>query len=127
MNRFASAAWPLRAAYVAVLAAAGLAILATITLAVALAGLHRLTSHLDPLKAPAWFWYYRADPSVRRWLGVGALASAALIALPVSAALSRLRRPLYEAPPAGPTKASSAAVACAPRRGCCWVVPPVRS
>jgi len=75
MSRFASAPWPLKAAYVGVLSAAGIATVATVASGVALAGLHRLSAHIDPTAIPAWFWYYRADPKVQRWLGVGALVA----------------------------------------------------
>ncbi len=92
MSRFASAPWPLRAVYVGVLAAAAVAILATITVVVALAGLKRLSADIHPATLPTWFWYFRGDPLVRRWLGVG-LASASGVAAVVAIAVLRSRRP----------------------------------
>lgn len=66
MSRFASAPWPLKAAYVAVLAAAALALLATLAMVIALAGLHRLSGHLDPGRVLARVWWFRGDPQVQR-------------------------------------------------------------
>lgn len=95
MSRSANAAPdPLRigvglvAAVILVLVGAGL---------IALAGLGRLTDDLDPLRAPAWFWYYRGDPLVRRWLSIGlAAVSTPLTAILLAVALSR-RPPLHGA------------------------------
>ncbi|WP_372785996.1 type IV secretory system conjugative DNA transfer family protein [Phenylobacterium sp.] len=95
MTRFASAPWPLKAAYVGVLTAGAAAVLATLATLVALAGLRRLSAHLDPAAVPAWFWYFRGDPAVRRWMGLGllaALSGAAMLGLVV---LRSLRPPLY--------------------------------
>lgn len=92
MSRFASAPWPLKAAYVVALAAGALAILATIAVVVALAGLKRLSADIHPAALPAWFWYFRHDPLVGRWLGIG-LASAGSVAGVVVLAVVRGRRP----------------------------------
>lgn len=81
MSPIASAAPATRAALVV---AAGLAILAlvgVIAALVALVGLGQLRSDLDLARIPAWFWYYRDDPQVRRWLGVGAGVGALLLLL----------------------------------------------
>jgi type IV secretion system protein VirD4 len=89
--------WPLKATYIAVLTAGALAAVTAAAFAVALAGLRRLSVHLDPAAVPAWFWYYRADPMVDHWLGVGllvALGLAAALALGVS---QSLRPPLHGA------------------------------
>jgi type IV secretion system protein VirD4 len=97
MTRFASAPWPLRAAYVGVLGAGAAALLTALTLGVALAGLKRLSPHLDAAAAPAWFWYFRADPQVRRWLAIGllvALTTAGATALGIA---RYLRPPLFGA------------------------------
>src|SRR5262249_34417818 len=52
---------------------------------------------LDPAAVPAWFWYYRADPLVVRWLGVGLLFAAGL-AVAVAMGIARsLRPPLHGA------------------------------
>jgi hypothetical protein len=42
---------------------------------IALAGLKRLSPDIDPAQVPAWFWYFRDDPLVRRWVGVGLLST----------------------------------------------------
>ena len=97
MSRFASAPWPLRAAYVGALGV--LATGTTVALAglIALAGLHRLSVHVDPAAAPAWFWYYRADPQVRRWLGVGVLASLGVAGLVAMGMTRGFKPPLHGA------------------------------
>ena len=92
MTRFASAPWPLRAAYVATLVVTASALIAGLTLLIALAGLKRLSSDIELSAVPAWFWYYRADPSVQRWFGIGALASLG-ISLTVGAGIIRSKRP----------------------------------
>jgi type IV secretion system protein VirD4 len=97
MSRFASAPWPLKAAYVGTLAGAALASLAALAGLVALAGLRRLSTHVDLAAAPAWFWYYRADPSVRRWLGIGALVAGGIAGIAVLAIVRQLRPPLHGA------------------------------
>lgn len=97
MSRFANAPWPLRAAYVAVLVATGLTALGGVTAVVALAGLHRLSGHLDPAAVPAWFWYYRADPQVRRWLGVGLMVACGLAGAIALGVARSLRPPLHGA------------------------------
>ena len=53
MTRFASAPWPLKAAYVATLATAGAGLLGGLAVAVALAGLGRLSPDIDPAQIPA--------------------------------------------------------------------------
>lgn len=97
MSRLASAAWPLRALYVLLIAVLAGSLLAALALGVALAGLHRLSFDLDPAGVPTWFWYYRADPLVRRWLGVGLLSAVSLGLLVLLAALGGLRPPLHGA------------------------------
>lgn len=97
MSRFASASWPLKAAYVATLVAAGVALLATTTAVIALAGLKRLSADIDPALVPAWFWYFRADPEVRRWLGVGVLSSLGSGGLIAIGILKNRRPPLHGA------------------------------
>jgi type IV secretion system protein VirD4 len=92
MSRFASAPWPLKAAYVGALAAAAFTILATVAVVVTLAGLKRLSADIHPTALPAWFWYFRGDPLVRRWLGVG-LASAGGVAGGAVLVVLRGRRP----------------------------------
>lgn len=97
MSRFASAPWPLRAAYMGLLTAAATAALLAITAIVALAGLKRLSGHLDVAAVPGWFWYFRADPLVRRWLGVGAAVAFGSAGLVVVAVLKLRRPPLHGA------------------------------
>jgi type IV secretion system protein VirD4 len=97
MSRFASAPWPLKAAYVGALCACVAAILTALALGIALAGLRRLTPHLDPAAVPAWFWYFRDDPQVQRWLQTGALGAGATAAVAAIAVVNGLRRPLHGA------------------------------
>jgi type IV secretion system protein VirD4 len=73
MTRFASAPWPLKAAYVGTLAVAGVALLGGLAVIIALVGLKRLSADIDLAQVPAWFWYFRDDPQVRLWLVVGML------------------------------------------------------
>ncbi len=97
MSRFASAPWPVKAAYVGVLAAGAGALVFTVAVVVALAGLKRLSAHIDPAAVPAWFWYYRADPTVRRWLGVGLLVALGLAGALALGVVRSLRPPLHGA------------------------------
>jgi type IV secretion system protein VirD4 len=97
MTRFANAPWPLRAACVGGLMAGAAALVTTLTAIVALAGLRRLSAHLDPAAVLAWFWYFRGDPNVRRWLALGAMAALAGAAMLGLALLNSLRPPLYGA------------------------------
>jgi type IV secretion system protein VirD4 len=92
MSRFASAPWPLKAAYVGILGVTALLAVAAVASVVALAGLRRLSVHIDPAQVPAWFWYYRADPKVHRWVGVGLLVALGL-AGGIGIAVSRSFRP----------------------------------
>lgn len=78
MSRFANAPWPLRAAYVLSLAAVGAAVLLAVAGTIALAGLHQLSGRLQPTQVALWIWYFRADPEVRRWLGVGLMSALGL-------------------------------------------------
>jgi type IV secretion system protein VirD4 len=97
MSRFASAPWPLKAAYAGTLGVAGLGLLMIAALGIALAGLKRLGSHLDAAAVPAWFWYFRHDPLVRRWLGIG-LGTTMVAALAVIIGIVRsLQPPLHGA------------------------------
>ncbi len=97
MSRFTSAPWPLKAAYVSVVGALALAMALALTSLIALAGLRRLSAHLDPAAIPAWFWYYRADPKLQRWLGVGLLATAGLGGLLALSIARGLKPPLHGA------------------------------
>ncbi len=42
-----------------------------VAMVIALAGLGHLSSDLEPSRALAWFWYFRDDPSIRRWSAIG--------------------------------------------------------
>ncbi|MGX5636849.1 type IV secretory system conjugative DNA transfer family protein [Brevundimonas diminuta ATCC 11568] len=64
---------------------------------IALVGLGQFSGDVDPLRAPAWFWYYRGDPEVRRWLTIGAASTGLLVLLTTAAAALSRRRPLHGA------------------------------
>lgn len=97
MTRFASAPWPLKAAYIGTLAAAAMTALGLLTLAIALAGLGRLSGDIDPAAVPAWFWYFSGDPDVRRWLAVGLLSSVGVSGVAAIGVARNLRPPLHGA------------------------------
>jgi type IV secretion system protein VirD4 len=97
MTRFASAPWPLKAAYVGILAAAAASLLLGVAAVVALAGLRRLSADIDPAAVPAWFWYFRDDPEVRLWAGVGLLSAIGAAALVAVGIARNLRPPLHGA------------------------------
>jgi type IV secretion system protein VirD4 len=97
MSRIASAPWPLKAALAAALVLSAATILAAMTAAVALAGLHQLSGRLDLTAVPGWFWYFRGDPQVQRWLKIGALSASGLTLVMTFAVASNLRRPLHGA------------------------------
>jgi type IV secretion system protein VirD4 len=97
MTRFASAPWPLRAAYLAVLGASSVALFCGVAAAIALAGLHRLSADIDPGAIPHWFWYYRADPLVQKWLGLGLLFTLMGSGVLGIGVLRSLRPPLHGA------------------------------
>ncbi len=97
MTRFASAPWPLKAAYVGTLAMAGAGLLGGLAAMIALAGLRRLSPHIDPAQIPAWFWYFRDDPQVRKWLGIGLMSTFAGAGLVAVGVIRNLRPPLHGA------------------------------
>jgi type IV secretion system protein VirD4 len=97
MTRFASAPWPLKAAYVGVLAAGGVGVLGGLAAVIALGGLGRLSADIDPAEIPVWFWYFRDDPQVRRWLGVGVLSTFGGAAVVSFGVIRNLRPPLHGA------------------------------
>ena len=97
MSRFASAPWPLRAVYIGAVGAAALGALSTLSLVIALAGLKRLSGSVDFAAAPAWFWYFRADPQVRHWLGIGVMFAVAAGAVAGLAMARGMRPPLHGA------------------------------
>jgi len=97
MTRFASAAPGTRAALVAVGLTAALALITTGALLIALIGLGRFSGEIDPVRVPAWFYYYRHDPEVRRWLGVGAGVMGLILLILMTAIALGMRRPLHGA------------------------------
>ncbi|NJC42046.1 type IV secretion system protein VirD4 [Brevundimonas alba] len=97
MTRFASASPGARAAAVALGGLAALSLLAVLALLIALVGLGQFSDAIDPARVPAWLWYYRHDPEVRRWLTVGVSVSALVGVVLVAAVLLTRRRPLHGA------------------------------
>ncbi len=97
MSRFASAPWPLRAAYIGFLIIMAAGLLLALTAAIALAGLHRLSARLDPAAVPVWFWYFRDDALVQRWLGAGLLVALSVSGAAALAISKSLRPPLHGA------------------------------
>jgi len=97
MSPFSGASWPLKAVLWSALALGVLMALAALAAGIALAGLHQLHGRIDPAAVPAWFWYYRDDPEVRRWLKVGVLSAGLLGLIAGIGIASQLRRPLHGA------------------------------
>ena len=97
MNRIAHAPWPLKAALGAAIATGAVLVLAALAALIALAGLRRLSGDVDPAAVPIWFWYYRHDPEVQRWLKVGALGATGLGLATAVGIASQIRRPLHGA------------------------------
>lgn len=97
MTRFASASPGTRAAAVAVGGLAAVTLLTVLAALIALVGLGQFSGAIDPARVPGWFWYYRQDPEVRRWLTVGVSVSALLGGVLVAAILLSRRRPLHGA------------------------------
>ncbi|MGK2255245.1 MAG: type IV secretion system protein VirD4 [Brevundimonas sp.] len=95
MTRFANADPRHRAAALAVGALALVFLATVLTITIALAGVGRLDADLDPARVPTWLWYYRGDPELRRWLGIGAGASGLLLLILIVAAAVSQRRPLH--------------------------------
>jgi type IV secretion system protein VirD4 len=76
---------------------AGVGLLGGLAVLIALTGLKRLSPDIDPAQVPAWFWYFRDDPQVRKWLGVSLLSvlgGAGVVAIGV---MRKLRPPLHGA------------------------------
>ena len=97
MSRFASAAPSTRAALIAAIGVGALGLWAALTMAIALAGLHRWNAHIDVARVPAWLWWFRADPQVARWLKVGALGSGLVLLFTAFGVAVNRRRPLHGA------------------------------
>ncbi|WP_340644180.1 type IV secretory system conjugative DNA transfer family protein, partial [Phenylobacterium sp.] len=97
MSRLDAAPWPLKAAYLLGLAAIAACALLAVASLVALAGLKALSWDLRLSQVPAWFWYFRGDPDVRRWLGVGLLSALILGIIALGGIARSLRPPLHGA------------------------------
>lgn len=97
MSRLESASPAARAALIVAALLALLATAAVGTALVALAGLGRLEADVDLTRAPAWFWYYREDPQVRRWLRIAASGHGLLLLVVGVAVVVNRRRPLHGA------------------------------
>src|SRR5512135_3401280 len=97
MTPFASAGPGAKAAYVAVAGLLLAALFAVLAAAIALAGLHQLHANIKLAAVPHWFWYYRGDPQVRKWLQIGATGAGSLIVVMTLGGLLNLRRPLHGA------------------------------
>ena len=97
MTPFASAAPATRGAALVLGGVVVLFFLLVIAALVALMGLGQFSGDIDPARVPGWFWHYRHDPLVRRWLliGVSTTGLAGLV-LAAAVALNR-RRPLHGA------------------------------
>jgi len=95
MSRFASASWPLKAAYLGLLSLSAAGLVLGIAAVIALAGLQQLSFDIDLAAAPGWFWYFRDDPHVRRWFGLGLASSVGLTGVVVIALVRNLRPPLH--------------------------------
>lgn len=97
MSPIANASAPVKALAIALAGLVVLGGLMAMAAMVALAGLGQVSGDLDPRKVPQFFFYYRHDPEVRRWLGVG-LGAAGLLGLVLGAAMALARRrPLHGA------------------------------
>lgn len=66
-------------------------------LTIALAGLHRLSTHTNLIQAPFWFWRYRANPLVQRWTAIGGLSVLTCASGLAMGVIGGLRRPLFGA------------------------------
>lgn len=97
MSPIALAPWPAKAALFAGVGLAAAAGLAALSATIALAGLRQLGGDLDPAAVPGWFWYYRGDPEVQRWLKIGALGAGGLALTAAVVIAKGLRRPLHGA------------------------------
>ena len=97
MSRFASAPWPRRSAYVAVLGVTATGLVLGCAALIALAGLSQLSMQTDLTQAPVWFWTYRDHPEVQRWAGLGLLMAGAMAALVGLAVARSVQPPLHGA------------------------------
>lgn len=97
MSPLASASPATRAVLILAGGQVALALILLGAAVVALIGLGRFPDDLRLERVPAWFWYYRHDPEVRRWLGVGlGVNGLVAVVMAAAAALNRLR-PLHGA------------------------------
>lgn len=97
MTRFESATPAARAKLIAAGGLAGSVLFVVGVLVIALIGLGRFSDDIDLARVPAWFLYYRHDPEVRRWLGIGAGVMSMLLMILATAVALGVRRPLHGA------------------------------
>lgn len=97
MSRSASAAPGPDVARLAVALIAAVVVVTVGGAIIALVGLGQFSGDIDPARVPGWFWHYRHDPEVRRWLAVGAASSSLLVVLAATGAALSRRRPLHGA------------------------------
>lgn len=97
MIRFASMEPGSRSLVICVAVLAAALIGAVAGMLITLAGLGRLGPDTDLAAAPAWLWYFRADPSVTRWAKVGFLTSYLSVFVVAAAMILNIARPLHGA------------------------------
>ncbi|MET4682640.1 type IV secretory system conjugative DNA transfer family protein [Brevundimonas faecalis] len=95
MTRIASAPPAARAAALFLGALVTIALLLGLAAVVALAGLGQLSPSVEPARVPAWFWYYRDDPRVGRWILAGLFIASLAGMILIAAAIASRRRPLH--------------------------------
>lgn len=97
MTRFAGVGPGARAGLAVAALLAALALFTVGALTVALVGLGRFSPDIEPARVPAWFFYYRHDPEVRRWLTVGGSLMGLILAVLACAVALSIRRPQHGA------------------------------
>lgn len=97
MTRFASATPAARAGLLVFAVVSGLLLFAAGAQGIALIGLGRFSADVEPARIPGWFFYYRHDPEVRRWLAIGSGVMGLLLAILAVAVALNVRRPLHGA------------------------------
>lgn len=95
MTRFASADPATRAVVGGILSVTLTALAMILAALIALGGLGRLSSAIDFTRVPGWFWYYRHDPDVARWMLIGASVSGLVSIVGATALLLSRRRSLH--------------------------------
>ncbi|MBB5746556.1 type IV secretory system conjugative DNA transfer family protein [Brevundimonas variabilis] len=95
MTRLANAGPAAKAAAVVLAVACALSLLLLAAALIALAGLGQLTGEIHLERVPSWFWYYRQDPEVRRWLVIGLSIAGLFGLILIAAVVLNRRRPLH--------------------------------